>query len=294
MSKRAPGRAGANKACRASRVNGWGLLEWGMSTVIKVATWNVNSLRTRLAHVTAWIEAHKPDLLCLQETKVEDALFPTEAFTNLGYNVVIHGQKSYNGVAIASRLPLEDVANGFGAEGLPEIFGSQTRLIAATVAGMRVVSAYVPNGESPTSEKFAFKREFYQHLDAYVQRGLVDHAKFIMCGDFNISADERDIENPEKAAKHVLFTPEERGWLADLMQKNGLSDSFREVNDEAGIYSWYDYRTYGRNPKNGARIDYLFTSPALTPHVKNVWHDQDERTKTQPSDHIPVMLELEL
>jgi exodeoxyribonuclease III len=265
-----------------------------MSSVIKVATWNVNSLRTRLAHVSAWIEANQPDILCLQETKVEDGLFPTEAFTSLGYHIAMYGQKSYNGVAIASRQPLQDIANGFGAEGLPEIFGSQSRLIAATTCGIRVVSAYVPNGESPTSEKFAFKREFYQHLQAYVQRGLTEYTRYVICGDFNISADERDIENPEKAAKHVLFTPEERGWLADLMSTNGLSDSFREVNAEAGIYSWYDYRTYGRNPNNGARIDYLFTSPALTPHVKHVWHDQGERTKTQPSDHIPVVLELAL
>lgn len=264
-----------------------------MSSVIKVATWNVNSLRIRLPHVTAWLEAHQPDILCLQETKVEDALFPTEAFTSLGYHVARHGQKSYNGVAIASRQPLTDVTPGFAAEGLPEILGSQTRLLAATTCGLRVVSAYVPNGESPTSEKFAFKREFYHYLNAYVQRGVADYTRYVICGDFNIAADARDIENPEKSAKNVLFTPQERQWLADLMQHNSLSDSFRYVSDEAGIYSWYDYRTYGRTPKNGARIDYLFTSPALTPHIQSVWHDQDERAKTQPSDHIPVMLTLE-
>lgn len=265
-----------------------------MPSVLKVATWNVNSLRTRMGHVTAWLEAHRPDILCLQETKVEDALFPTEAFTALGYHVAMHGQKSYNGVAIASLQPLEDVAYGFGAENLPEIFGSQTRLIAATTCGIHVVSAYVPNGESPTSEKFAFKREFYQHLRAYVQRGLAAHPRFLICGDFNIAADERDIANPDRAPKYVLFTPEERQWLAELQASTGLSDSFRKVNEEGGIYSWYDYRTYGRNPKSGARIDYLFTSPALTPHVKAVTHFQDERTKPQPSDHLPVMLELEL
>lgn len=265
-----------------------------MSTLLKVATWNVNSLRTRLAHVLEWIDEHQPDVLCLQETKVEDALFPAEPFIERGLHLAIHGQKSYNGVALISRMPLEDVANGFGAEGLPEIFGSQNRLIAATVNGVRIISAYVPNGESPTSEKFAFKEAFYQHLTAYVQRNLQTHSKLVICGDFNIAADERDIANPERSIKQVLFTPQEREWLTTFRTQNNLADSFRTIDDTPNIYSWYDYRTYGRNPNTGARIDYLFTSPALTPHIKAVSHFQDERPKTQPSDHIPVLLELAL
>lgn len=204
----------------------------------------------------------------------------------------MHGQKSYNGVAIASLQPLAEVACGFGAENLPEIFGSQTRLIAATTCGVRVVSAYVPNGESPTSDKFVFKQEFYRHLQIYVQQGMATHPHYIIAGDFNIAADERDIANPDRAPKYVLFTPEERAWLASFMAESGLADSFRKVSDEAGVYSWYDYRTYGRNPKSGARIDYLFTSPALTPHIRAVEHFQAERTQPQPSDHLPVMLEL--
>lgn len=263
-----------------------------MSQVIKAATWNVNSLRTRLTHVLSWLETHKPDILCLQETKVEDSLFPLSAFTDLGYHVAMHGQKSYNGVALISRHPMQDVQCGFGAEGLPEIFLSQTRLIAATVCGIRVISAYVPNGESPTSEKFAFKEGFYGHLTTYIQRALQTHPNLVLCGDFNIATDERDIDNPERSAKHVLFTPAERAWLNHLRETTGLTDSFREVSDEAGIYSWYDYRTYARAPQNGARIDYLFTSPALTPRIHAVHHHQEERTKTQPSDHIPVLLEL--
>lgn len=247
-----------------------------------------------MAHVLEWLEAHQPDVLCLQETKVEDTLFPAEAFAQRGYHLAVHGQKSYNGVALISRHPLNDVTNGFAAEGLPEIFSSQTRLIAATVQGVRVISAYVPNGESPTSEKFAFKEEFYSHLNRYLSSALQSHPKLVICGDFNISAEARDIINPEKAVKHVLFTPQEQEWLARLMSTNSLSDSFRLVSQEADVYSWYDYRTYARNPKAGARIDYLFVSPPLVPHVKSVMHDQDERTKPQPSDHIPVLLTLEL
>lgn len=263
-------------------------------TLIKVATWNVNSLRTRLPHVLEWLDTHQPDVLCLQETKVEDTLFPTEPFLSRGLHLAMHGQKSYNGVALISRAPLTEVAMGFGAEGLPELFNSQTRLIAATTAGIRVVSAYVPNGESPTSDKFLFKEAFYGHLTNYVQRNLQTHPKLVLVGDFNIATDARDIANPERSVKQVLFTPQEREWLATLKTATGLTDSFRTVSEEADIYSWYDYRTYGRNPKSGARIDYLFTSPALTPHITAVHHHQDERAKTQPSDHIPVLLELTL
>lgn len=284
-------------------MSGADLLEWVMTTLLKVATWNVNSLRTRLGHVLDWIDTHQPDVLCIQETKVEDSLFPAEPFTSRGLHVAMHGQKSYNGVALVSRIPLEDVTCGFMAEGLPEIFGSQSRLIAATVRpqgaaatvpGVRVISAYVPNGESPTSEKFAFKEAFYGHLTSYVQTALQSHPQLVLAGDFNIAADERDIENPERSARHVLFTPQERQWLTHLRTETKLADTFRQVDQAANIYSWYDYRTYARAPGNGARIDYLFTSEALTPHVKAVVHHQDERPKPQPSDHIPVMLELAL
>ncbi len=265
-----------------------------MSKVIRVATWNVNSLRTRLPHVEGWLDTHSPDVLCLQETKVEDTLFPLETFTQRGLHVALHGQKSYNGVALVSKYPLEDVAMGFGAENLPDIFAAQTRLIAATVQGIRIISAYVPNGESPTSEKFAFKEAFYGHLTTYVTRALQKYPKLVICGDFNIAADERDIANPERSVKQVLFTPQERQWLRDFQTTNNLTDSFRQTSQEGGVYSWYDYRTYGRNPNTGARIDYLFTSPALTPHITAVEHHQPERTKPQPSDHIPVTLDLTL
>lgn len=267
-----------------------------MPTLLKVATWNVNSLRTRLTHVLEWIDTNNPDILCLQETKVEDALFPTEEFTKRGLHLAMHGQKSYNGVALISRHPLQNVTCGFNAEGLPEIFGSQTRLIAATIqAGgraIRIVSAYVPNGESPTSEKFTFKQEFYQHLTAYIQKAQQETPDLVICGDFNIAADARDIANPERSVKQVLFTPQEREWLATFQSTNNLTDTFRHLTDAGEVYSWYDYRTYGRNPNTGARIDYLFATESLKPHIAAVEHFQTERPKPQPSDHIPVLLEL--
>jgi exodeoxyribonuclease-3 len=265
-----------------------------MSTVLKVATWNVNSLRTRLGLVLAWIDANQPDVLCLQETKVEDSLFPVEPFTQRGYNIAMHGQKSYNGVAIASKHALEAPSLGFSNKSLPDIFHAQTRLIAASVKGVRIICAYVPNGESPTSEKFAFKENYYNHLTQYVNECIAEHPKLVICGDFNIAAEARDIDRPEKSVKNVLFTPAEQEWLATFRSTNKLADSFREVDQTENVYSWWDYRTFTRAPNNGARIDYLFTSEALTPSVQAVTHHADERLKTQPSDHIPVELTLAL
>jgi exodeoxyribonuclease-3 len=261
-----------------------------MSSVIEVASWNVNSVRTRMPRIQAWLNEAKPTILCLQETKVEDALFPTEAFTSLGYNVVFHGQKSYNGVAILSREPLTDTILGFGGNNLNE----QSRVITATTCGLRIINAYVPNGEALTSPKFAFKEEFYRHLTEYTATQLAAHPKLVLCGDFNIAADDRDVANPARAVKDVLFTPAEQAWLQTLRENIPLNDSFRLVSEEAGVFSWWDYRSYARNPNAGMRIDYLFTSPALKPHVTAVTHDLAERTQTQPSDHVPVTLKLTL
>ncbi|MBI1308259.1 MAG: exodeoxyribonuclease III [Proteobacteria bacterium] len=259
--------------------------------MLKVATWNVNSLRIRLTHVLDWMEVAQPDVLCLQETKVEDSLFPHSAFTELGYHTACHGQKSYNGVALISRTPLQNVALGFNGHNLEE----QTRVISATVetplGPTRVISAYVPNGQALDSPKFAFKQAFYQHLTSHIQAEVKSHPNLILAGDFNIAADERDVVNPTRAAKDVLFTPQEREWLSQLQKQTGLADAFRQVSQEEHIFSWWDYRMFARTPNTGMRIDYLFTSPALTPHLKAVQHFAEERRKTQPSDHIPVLAE---
>lgn len=258
--------------------------------MFKIATWNVNSLRIRLPHVLEWWAAHQPDVLCLQETKVEDAFFPHEAFRPLGLHVANHGQKSYNGVAILSRHPLQHVTPGFNGHNLEE----QSRLISATVNGLRIISAYVPNGESVTSAKFQFKQNFYRHLSGHIRSELQTHPGLVLCGDFNIAADERDLPNPEKAAKDVLFTPEERTWLKELQTATGLADAFRLTDQTPHIYSWWDYRTFARAQNNGMRIDYLFVSPVLQPKTRAVHHYAEERAKPQPSDHVPVLLELDL
>lgn len=261
-----------------------------IAEMLKIATWNVNSLRVRLPHVLGFIGTHNPDILCLQETKVEDALFPHEAFKHLGLHIAHHGQKSYNGVAILSRHPLEDVSLGFAGHNLED----QTRVISATTAGVRAISAYVPNGESLTSPKFQFKRNFYEHLTKHIAEELKSHPNLVLVGDFNIAADERDVANPTRAAKDVLFTPEERAWLTHLQQSNNLHDAFRLVSEEANVYSWWDYRTFARSQQNGMRIDYLFVSEALKAKVKAVHHHADQRTQTQPSDHVAVLAEIDV
>jgi exodeoxyribonuclease-3 len=257
---------------------------------LKIATWNVNSLRMRLPAVLAWLNAHQPDALCLQETKVEDALFPEQELLAAGWHSAFYGQKSYNGVAILTRSPATQITHGFANTGYDAL--GQARTIAATVQGIRIISAYVPNGESLTSPKFEFKEAFYQALTAELASEIQAHPHTVLCGDFNIAADERDVPNPAKAAKDVLFTPQERAWLNTLQQQTGLTDAFRLIDQTPNVYSWFDYRTYGRNPNTGMRIDYHFVSPALHSKVMALEHHIAERAKPQPSDHVPVLLTL--
>jgi exodeoxyribonuclease-3 len=254
---------------------------------MKIVTWNINSLRLRMAHVTRFIDTVKPDVICFQETKVEDSLFPLEQFAERGYFAAYHGQKSYNGVAIVARQKPQEVV--FGFDGF--VHSDQSRVVAATIGETRIISAYVPQGEKLDSPKFAFKKEFYQHLTAYAAASAKKHGKLVVCGDFNISMDERDVDDAKRRGKQVMFTPEEREWLRHFAETAGLKDSFRLVSDEAGVFSWWDYRQWAFAPyKIGMRIDYLFTSPALT--VKRVEHFKDERGVVQPSDHVPVMVEI--
>lgn len=268
--------------------------ELDIAQMLKIASWNVNSLRTRLPHVLRWWQEHQPDVLCLQETKVENGLFPLQPFTELGLHVARHGQKSYNGVAIISKLPLREVDLGFNGHNLEE----QTRLIAATVQvaekPVRILSAYVPNGESLTSAKFGFKQAFYAHLAAHIAAEVKQQPRLVLVGDFNVAADERDVANPTRAAKDVLFTPQERQWLRDLCQQGGLHDALRLIDQTANLYTWWDYRTYGRSQNNGMRIDYVFVSEVLKDGVREVVHHTAERGMVQPSDHVPVVARIKV
>jgi exodeoxyribonuclease-3 len=266
--------------------------------LLKVATWNVNSLRVRLPHVKAWLHETGTNLLFLQELKAEDHLFPPD-FAQNGWHCAVFGQKAYNGVAILARFPLTEVSLGF-----PPALEAQhqlppaARLIAATIQApqgpLRVITVYIPNGESLISAKFAYKEQFYQALTAYTQQQLALYPRLILGGDFNIAADARDVADPVQAARQLLFSPQEQAWLQAFQANTGLHDALRLVNQAPGIYSWFDHRIYKRDPTNGKRIDYLFVSPPLTASVQQVTHFVALRGQPQPSDHIPILAQLQL
>jgi exodeoxyribonuclease III len=256
---------------------------------MKIATWNVNSIRARLPRVLAWLERRKPDLVCVQETKVEDALFPRAELESAGYVATVLGERTYNGVAFLSRQPLEDVARGY-PDDRPD---APKRLIAGTYGGVRVVNVYVPNGESVGSVKFAFKLEWLEHLRRYLD-ALCDRARpLLLCGDFNVAPEDRDVHDPERWRGQVLFHPDERARLQACMEW-GLRDSLRLHTEAGGLFTWWDYRAGAFHRGWGLRIDHLLVSEPLARLCRSVEIDRDERKGLQPSDHAPVVGEFEI
>jgi exodeoxyribonuclease-3 len=254
---------------------------------VKFATWNVNSIRARLDHVLAWLEAEQPDVLCMQETKVEDEEFPSDELQLLGYAVAMTGQPAYNGVAIASRLPMKEIQIGL-VDPKPD---AEPRLISATVAGVRVMSAYVPNGRSTTSPAFAEKLSWLRQLRLTLLEREAGRDIFLG-GDFNVASDERDLYDPEAFRGRVHFHPDERREL-DALRELGFVDAFRKFDERAGQYSWWDYRAGNFKKNLGLRIDYAFLSPKLAARAKACRMDMAPRYREKPSDHIPVIVELD-
>jgi exodeoxyribonuclease-3 len=262
---------------------------------MRIATWNVNSVRTRLDQVRAWLEAEAPEVVCLQETKVADELFPFEAFQALGYTAAISGQKAYNGVAILSRLPLEDVQVGF-APLLPQDpqapgLGEQKRVISARVEGLRVLNLYVPNGSSLSSEKYAYKLEWLACLKRYLEAQEASGEPLVMVGDFNIALEARDIHDPARLTGGIMASePERVALLAALGER--LEDGFRLFEPGAGHWSWWDYRTAGWEMGRGWRIDHVYLDAELRDHALGCTIHAGVRGNLQPSDHAPVTINL--
>jgi exodeoxyribonuclease-3 len=254
---------------------------------MELATWNVNSVRARLPAIAEWLNTCAPDVLCLQETKVEDAQFPHNFFEERGYtHRAIYGQKSYNGVAILSKHPLENIQHGL----VDETLNAQARLIAATVQGVRVYNGYIPNGEAVGAEKFAYKQAWLAALARTLREREKPENALILCGDINIAPEARDVWDAEKAKGDVLFTAQEHAWLADVLAF-GLTDTLRLKTPEAGLFSWWDYRDFSR--KRGFRIDHIFCTKALTARVENVnIHAHIRWAHEKPSDHVPVVITL--
>jgi exodeoxyribonuclease III len=263
--------------------------------MIKIATWNVNSIRIRQDQVKDWLLQNLIEVLCLQETKVVDRDFPRTPFEELGYHVYISGQKAYNGVAILSRSPLENVGTGFTAildeEKVGE-FDEQKRLICGTIQGIRVISTYVPNGGAIDSDKYQYKLRWLQLLHEYLQKIIDNQEELCICGDFNIAPDERDIYKPTKPEDGVVgTTPPERYALKEILEL-GLTDAFRKFVEEGGHYSWWDYRAAAFQRNRGWRIDHHYLTSGLCDRAVACTIDKATRKLPQPSDHVPVIVEL--
>lgn len=253
---------------------------------MRVATWNVNSISVRLPQAIAWLETQKPDVLCLQEIKCTEDRFPEGAFRALGYESAVFGQPTYNGVAILSRMPIRDVEYGFPDDEEE----AQRRLIAATINGVRVIDIYVPNGSEVGSDKYAYKLAWLARLRRYFDEDCHPEQLLILCGDFNIAPESRDVHDPELWEGRVLCSQPERTALKDITEW-GLVDVFRRHHSESGIYSWWDYRGGGFRRNHGLRIDHIWATAPLAETSISAEIDRSVRALERPSDHAPVIAE---
>lgn len=253
---------------------------------MKLATWNVNSLNVRLPHVLDWLAANPVDVLCLQETKQEDSKFPYEALQAAGYQAIHSGQKTYNGVAILSRHPMQDVQLG-----IPHYDDEQKRVITATIKGVRIVCAYIPNGQAVDSDKYHYKLRWLDALSNWLAQELLAHPKLALLGDYNIAPEDRDCHDPAAWEGQVLVSPPERAAF-QRMAALGLHDSFRLFEQPEKSFSWWDYRMMGFRRNFGMRIDHILVSTPLKDACLNCSIDKTPRKLERPSDHTPVVLEL--
>lgn len=262
---------------------------------MKIATWNVNSIRTRLDIVVNWLRDNPVDVLGLQETKVTDDLFPRSPFEQAGYHVYVSGQKSYNGVALITRSPLSDVSTGFtpilGADQVGE-FDEQKRLITGVLDDIRIITVYVPNGGDFESDKYFYKLDWLSLLQDYLDLLLKRHPQGLcICGDFNIVPEDRDVHfEVSPNSQKTGTTPKEREALQRIL-KLGLADAFRKFNQEEGQYTWWDYRQNSFNRQRGWRIDHHYLSAPLGDRASDCIIDIEPRKLPKPSDHTPVIVE---
>jgi exodeoxyribonuclease III len=255
---------------------------------MKIASWNVNSLNVRLPHLLRWLEQAAPDVVALQETKLEDDRFPRQALLEAGYHSAFCGQKTYNGVALLSRTPFA----GECLTAIPGFEDPQKRVIAAGVGGVRIVNLYVVNGEAVGSEKFAYKLRWLAAVRAWLARELRDHPQLVVLGDFNIAPDDRDVHDPKRWHEKILCSTPEREALAALLEL-GLHDGFRLHHDEGGHYSWWDYRLAAFRRGWGLRIDLVLVGAALRDRCRAAGIDLEPRGWERPSDHTPVWIDLD-
>jgi exodeoxyribonuclease-3 len=253
---------------------------------MKLATWNVNSLKVRLPQLLAWLARTQPDTVCLQETKLEDASFPVAEIEAAGYRSLYCGQKTYNGVAILSRADAIDAVRC-----IPRFEDEQKRVLAATIDGVRVVCVYCPNGESVESPKYAYKLRWYAALREWLAEEIARHPQLAVLGDFNVAPEDRDVHDARLWAGKVLFSEPERNALAALLEL-GLKDSFRLFDQPEKSFSWWDYRMNAFRRNLGLRIDHILLSHPLAANARASFIDREVRGQERPSDHAPVLTEV--
>ena len=253
---------------------------------MKLATWNVNSLKVRLPHLLDWAAQAQPDVICLQETKVEDAKFPLMEIQAAQYSAAFSGQKSYNGVAILSKTPLTDVAVG-----LPGLVDDHRRVIAGSLGSLRIISVYCPNGQSVGSDKYQYKLRWFAALHGWLKGELARHPRLAIMGDFNVAPEDRDVYDPKAWEGSVLVSEPERAAFRALLDL-GLKDSFRLFEQPEKTYSWWDYRVFAFRRNMGLRIDHILLSRELARSCRSSTIDREPRKRVQPSDHAPAVAEV--
>ena len=260
-----------------------------------VATWNVNSIRSRIDLVKEWLITNKVDILCLQETKTEDQFFPIEIFLELGYEVSISGQKSYNGVAIISRFPISDIKIGFepviSDYKDASIISQQKRIISADINDIRIINVYVPNGSALDSDKFIYKEQWIECLKIYLRTINSNNTPICLLGDFNIAPEDRDIHTPSNYKESIMASSKERKLLRDALGEE-LEDVFRIFEPGNKNWSWWDYRHSAWERNKGWRIDHIYLTADILSYANSCWIDKETRSKEKPSDHAPVIVDI--
>lgn len=259
---------------------------------MRIASWNVNSLKARLPNVLDWLGREQPDAACLQELKLVEEAFPFAAFAELGYQAAVHGQKAWNGVAILSKTPLADVLKGLPGDDTDD----HARYVEATVAGptpVRLASVYLPNGNPIGTEKFEYKLRWFERLRRHAAGLLERGGPLVITGDFNVIPDEQDAKKPSEWVTDALFRPESRAAWREL-KAVGLTDAYERIDGKPGGYTFYAYTGLGWQRKNGIRIDHALLSPAAAERLRAFDIHRDERGKEKPSDHVPITITLDL
>jgi exodeoxyribonuclease-3 len=258
---------------------------------VRIATWNVNSIKQRIDSALTWLAERQPDIVCLQETKCVDDAFPREPFEALGYNLAVHGQKTFNGVALLSKFPFDEVNIGLPGDDKDDHARFIEGVVSTAQGAARVASIYLPNGNPPETEKYTYKIGWMKRLSAYARERLSLEEPLIMAGDYNVIPTAADARNPKAWAGDALFLPRTRDEFRALVNL-GLTDALRATSDDAGLYTFWDYQAGAWQKNNGIRIDHLLLSPAAADQLNDAGIDRHVRSWEKPSDHVPVWIDL--